>query len=146
MHRKVAAALVAALAVGIASCGGSESEPLSRAQLVERIELACREAQRRAQARVNAERGAGRGFFTILAAVQRQIDERLDELEPPDGASSAFETFKQGMSERTELTERLEGLRDEQLSRAIADAEDEGRAMIERAQAAAQRLGVKGCF
>lgn len=143
MHRKVAAALVAALALGVASCGGSE-EPLTRAQLVRQLETACRQAQERA---AEAGRGA-RGetdFFAAVLAGQRELVERVDGLEPPDEAANDLETLKSGLAERTDvLAEVAEAGRAEQ-QRMMADASRRMETVTRDIDGALRGLGVEGC-
>jgi hypothetical protein len=144
MHRKVAAALVAAFALGVAGCGSAE--PLTRAELVRQIETACREGQRSAQAQMRSSRGEN-AFIAAIISMQRDVSDEIDDLEPPDAARDDFDAFKQGIAERTELLERLESIRGrEQIQRALARIEEEATAVTERVQRAARRLSVDGCF
>jgi hypothetical protein len=79
MQRKVGAALVAALVLGLAGCGGGE--PLSRAELTQRANAICR-AQ---SARLNAlqQRLGREGKLASPAAVKAAVPiarERVQEL------------------------------------------------------------------
>lgn len=146
MHRKVAAALVAALALAVASCGGSDEQQLSGPALARRIETVCREAQRRAQARLRSSRSDDEtAYVAVLVAVQREISEQLGEIEPADGASSNFDAFKQAMDERTELFERLDSVDRAQLQRTMENIEEEANAVGERLRRASDQLEVEAC-
>lgn len=144
MHRKVAVALVAAFALGVAGCGSSE--PLTRAELVRQVESACRQAQRTGQAEMRSSRGPN-AFISSILAMQRDLSSKLEGLDPPDAARDDFETFKDGVEQRTELVERVESVRgQQQMQRAMAAIEDEATAVTERVQSAGRRLGIDGCF
>jgi hypothetical protein len=146
MHRKVAAALVAALALGIASCGGSESE-LTRAQLVNQIEKACREGQR-----VSAEkqRAIGRSggmtaFVNSIVAGQEALIDRTEDLKAPDAAQANFDAFKDGLRERLDQMQRVASADRADLQRAIREVQPRIEAISRRLTAAVRRLGVEGC-
>jgi hypothetical protein len=145
MHRRVAAALVAALALVVASCGGSES--LTRAELVNRIEAACRQAQERV---AEGQRAGGRGgtptdFFSAVLVGQRQLVERVEGLEAPDELADDVETLKEGLAERTDLIANVaEAPRDAQ-QRALAAANDRMESVTRSVEAALRRLDVRGC-
>lgn len=149
MHRKLAAALVAALALGIASCGGSEVETLTRAQLVRRVEAACRHGQQVAEQEGRASRGSrdtsGLQFVTVLLAGQQAVIERIDNVTTSGAAKGDFETFKQAVQDRVDLLDRLKSEGRDGIARAMRSAQAEGEAVTKRLQAAAQRLGVEGC-
>jgi hypothetical protein len=150
MHRKVAAALVAALALGIASCGGSE-EALTRAQLVRKIEVACRhggevvDQQSRASARDRSrspEAAASRFVNSVLAG-QEAIVSDVEDLTAPDAARDEFDAFKDGLRERAEAVRRAATSGD--VRRAVADVQASVEVMTRRIRAAADALGVEGC-
>lgn len=142
MHRKVAAALVAALALGVASCGGSE--PLTRAQLVRQLETACRQAQERAAEAGGAARGEG-GFFEVVLAGQRVLAERVEGLEVPDELRDDVDTLESGLAERTDLLgDVAEAGRAEQ-QRLMAEATRRMETVTRDVEGALRRLGVEGC-
>jgi hypothetical protein len=101
MHRKVAAALVAALALGLgtAGCGGTES--LSRAELARRSDTICRRAQRRGQALMREASAMARGGARFddsaarsqISSLLRDMADDLDELAPPDELEDQFDDF-----------------------------------------------------
>ncbi len=143
MHRKVAAALVAALALGVASCGGSES--LTRAELVNRIEAACRQAGQRTQQEQRAARGDETSFFTALVAGQREMVERVEGLEAPDELADEVDTIKTGLADRTEMIASVaEASRAEQ-QRAMAEIGGRVEDITRRVEAAFRSLGIRGC-
>src|SRR5215208_3961980 len=126
MYRKVAATLAAALALGVASCGGSE-EPLTRAELVRQIDVACRNGQQVSQRQIRANRGAsardGTGFLAAILDGQRAVSEDLDDLDAPDAARDDFDAFKQGVKDRIGIFARVESLGGRELQRAMASVQ-----------------------
>lgn len=147
MHRKVAAALVAALALGVASCGSSD-EPLTRAELVRQVEAACAQGQRQAEAAQRESRSSvtGDAFLTSLIAGQRTVSARIADIDPPDELSDDFDAFKQNIEARTAVFERFQASRAKLTDkRAIAAIEPEVQALGERLQAVTRRLGIEGC-
>jgi hypothetical protein len=147
MHRKVAAALVAALALGIASCGGSETTTLSRAELVRRVELACREGQREVEKRGRASRGRGdqSSFIDAILAGQQIVMDRIDNLDTSGAARADFETFKDGLQARLDAIERVAEVDRADQQRAIRAVQSDVEVATRRAQTAARRLGIDGC-
>ena len=142
MHRKVAAALVAALALGIASCGES-GKTLTRADLVRQVDAACRQGQQAAQ-----QRGRARGsttFVTAIVAGQSVIVARIKNLNGAGDAKSDFATFKQSMQQRLALFQRVQSAGSAGLQRAIRAVQAEAEAVTRRLQDAAGRLGLEGC-
>lgn len=147
MHRKVAAALVAVLALGIASCGSSE-KTLTRAQLVSRIELACRQGQQAMTKAGRQARGAagepGRFVAGVLAG-QRVVLERIEGITTSGSAKSEFDALKQGMKQRLALIERVQKAGRANFQSAIRAAQAEAQAVTRTAQQAETALGVTGC-
>jgi hypothetical protein len=143
MHRTVAAALVAALALAVASCGGAE--PLTRAQLVSRIEVACREGQRAVQRRGGAGKGPI-GFVAAVIAGQRVVVNRIGDLKAPDASKDDFNAFKEGIKQRLALVEKVETAGRAGIPRAIRAVQTQGEVISRRIQDAGTRLGVKGCI
>lgn len=147
MHRKVAAALVAVLALGIASCGSSE-KTLTRAQLVSRIELACRQGQQamtRPGREVRGRAGEQGRFVSAVLAGQRVVLERIDSVTTSGSAKSDFAVLKQGMKQRLALIERVHKAGRANLQNAIRAVQGQAEAVSRRVQAAEKALGVTGC-
>ena len=146
MHRKVAAALVAALALGIASCGES-GKTLTRADLVRQVEAACRQGQQVAQqqGRASGRSGGPTTFVTAIIAGQRVIVARIKNLNGAGDAKSDFATFKQSMQQRLALFQRVQSAGSAGLQRAIRAVQPEAEAVTRRLQDAAGRLGLEGC-
>jgi hypothetical protein len=147
MHRKVAVALVAALALAVASCGGSESETLTGAELVTRIETACREGQREA-AKATRDGRAPADQATFLAALLAGQKATLDELDNVDttGADKAdFEAFKAGMQARVDAVERVASADRADIQRMVRAVQPAAEAAARRIEAAARSLRVEGC-
>ncbi|HMJ03232.1 MAG TPA: hypothetical protein VK506_09825 [Conexibacter sp.] len=141
MHRKVAAALVAALALAAAGCGGSES--LTRAQVVTRLEAACRLAQERT---AEESRGARtENFFAALLVGQRVLVKRIDGIEPPDELSDDVETVKTGFAERTDMVARVADTPRAERERAIRALNTELSSVTRDLEGALRRLGVRDC-
>jgi len=147
MHRKVAAALVAALALGLASCGGSEPV-LTRAQLTSKMSVACRHALAQAQRemRANARDRSQMVFVEAILLDQHAVMDRIKNLNPPAAAKADFEAYKQAVQQRIDLVERIKGTGRAGVQRAISSIQRQGEAITRRAQAAARRLGVEGCI
>ena len=107
MHRKVAAALVAVLALGLASCGSSQkTETVSRAQLISRLEAACLAGQRAAKAQPNGETNQAAYLNGIIANL-RTIDEKVGHLETTGAAKPFFDTYKASLAPRIEALEKI---------------------------------------
>jgi hypothetical protein len=146
MHRKVAAALVAAFALGIASCGGSEPE-LTRAQLVRRVEVACRAGQKVASRphRTTSGTDAATAFLDSIVAGQEVAVERLGDLNAPDAVGDDFDTFKQGMQDRLDLIKRVAAADRAQVEAAMRDIQPQVEAVTRRIATAARGVGIRGC-
>jgi hypothetical protein len=148
MHRKVAAALVAALALTLtlASCGGSE-ETLTRAQLVRRVELACRDGQAESQRQMRASRGSSGSstFINAVLAGQKSELDAIDNFDVPDAAKSDYESFKDGVKARIDAIERVAAAGRANFQRAMAAARPQAEAAARRVEAAARGLGIQGC-
>jgi len=148
MHRKVAAALVAALALVGAGCGSSET--LTRAELVRRIETACRQGQAQVQASTRARGGSQSAqqvrFVTALRDSQQSFVDTLDDLEPPDAAKSDFEAFKQSIEARAELIDDVASAGAGKIDQAMRSVQREATVASQRAEQSARALGVDGCF
>ncbi len=142
MHRKVAVALVAALALGIASCGES-GRTLTRAELVRQVDAACRQGQQEMQ-----RQGRGSGTATFLTAIvegQRVVVARIKDFNGSGEAKSDFADFKQGVQQRLALFQRVQSSGSAGLQRAIRAAQAEAESLTRRVQGAATRLGLQGC-
>jgi hypothetical protein len=143
MHRTVAAAIVAALALAVASCGGSEKTTLSGAALVRRVELACRSAQRESE---RAAREAARSDpFAGIRAGQRFLVDELDGLDASGAAKADFNTFKEGVRERFDAIETVASADREDRNRALRSVQRSATAASERIESAARRLRLDGC-
>jgi hypothetical protein len=145
MHRKVAAALVAALALAVASCGGSE-ETLTGAQLVRRIETACKEGQREGAKQARAARGSDQAaFVAALLAGQKTEMAALDDVNTSGAAKADFEAFKQGVQARIDAIERVNSADRADYERTLRAAKGPAEAASRKVQEAARSLGVEGC-
>jgi hypothetical protein len=146
MHRKVAAALVAALALAVASCGGSE-ETLTRAQLVNRIEQACRDGQLESQRQMRAagRSGGTSAFIDAVLAGQRQELDAIDDFKVPDAAKADYEALKAGVQDRVEAIERAASADRADIQRAMRSVQAEAEAAARKIEGAARGLGVEGC-
>ncbi len=146
MYRKVAAALVAVLALGVASCGES-GKTLTRADLVRQVEAACRQGQQVTQQRGRASGRSGESvaFLTALVVGQRVVVARIKDFNGSGEAKSDFAAFKQSMQQRLALFERVQSAGSAGIQRAIRAVQAEAEAVTRRLQAAATRLGLEGC-
>jgi hypothetical protein len=143
MQRRVAAALVAALALGVASCGGSES--LTRAEVVNRIEAACRAAQARAEQAQRGARGGAADFLGAAIASQRVLTERVESIEASDDVADEVDALKAGLAERTQLVDEVADAPRGDQARVLAEVGRAAEAATRRVDAALDRLGVRGC-
>lgn len=146
MHRKVAAAIVAALAFGLASCGSSQGPELTRAQLVSRIESACRAGRVAGEqyARTHRENeGSVLQFLSVMRAGQQVVADKLGDLNPPDSEQADLDAFRQGVQDRIDFLDRVTSGGRAGVERALRTAQAEGEAITERVKAAIRRLGVK---
>jgi hypothetical protein len=146
MYRTVAAALVAVLALGVASCGGSGTTTLTRAELVRRVEVACREGQRASQKVTRASAGGRSAFIQAILASQRTVMDRLEDLEASDAAKTDFAAFKSGVQTRLSLIQRVASADSGDQQRAMEAVRAKAEAATRRVTEAARRLGVDGCI
>jgi predicted ATPase len=135
------------LALGIAGCGGSGTTTLSRAELVRRVELACREAGREVEKRTRASRGSSdqSSFVDAIVAAQTIVVDKIDNLDTSGAAKADFQAFKDGMQARLDAIERVAEADRADQARAIRAAQPALEASSRRAQVAARRLGIDGC-
>ncbi|HEX7290954.1 MAG TPA: hypothetical protein VF250_07485 [Conexibacter sp.] len=142
----MAAALVAALALGVASCGGTETTTLEGAALVRRIELACREGQRTAQREAQRTRQPRTGInITPILAAHRVMAEKVGELDTDGPDKADFERLKAAMQERLELVQQVADADRAEQSRVIRSVQVRAARTTRVIEAAARRLGVEGC-
>ena len=139
MHRKVAVAIAAALALTVASCGGSETTTLTRAALVRRVETACREAQ------AAAARASSSDPITGLRAAQKRLVEKLDGLEGSGSAKADFDTYKEAARGRSDLIERIASASRAERQRVLRAVAREAEQLGRRLETAATRLGLTSC-
>jgi len=94
MQRKVVGALLLALALGVAACGGSGSKPLTAAQLRTQASAVCRDVARRMLA---LETGASQAtMHASLARAARVMSDglaRLQALKPPAQLAGRYARF-----------------------------------------------------
>ena len=148
MHRTVAAALVAALlALGVASCGGSEPTTLNGAALVRRIELACREGQRAAQqeSRSQGRSSGNTGFVEAVLAGQKVVNDKLGEIATSGAAKADFEAFKEASARRAELIERIASADRSDVERMIRSLQRPIEATTRTLEETSRALRVEGC-
>jgi len=107
MHRKVAAALVVALALALASCGGGQkTETVSRAQLISRLEAACLAGQREARRQMR-EGGGEVAFAQAILANLKTISDKVANLETTGPEKALFDTYKATLPTRIEALEKI---------------------------------------
>jgi hypothetical protein len=150
MFGKVAVVLVAVLALGLASCGGSEeTTTLSRAELVKQIQVACREGQRASERQSREARGSddgNSGFINAVLAGQKVVNDKLNSITTSGAAKADFEALKQSVGSRTELIERVAAADRAHQEQMIRSVQREIEAATARAQQAARDLGIEGCI
>jgi len=148
MHRKVVAALLAVLALGVASCGSSETT-VTRAQLVSRIERACRVAQQAAQQQIGraqaSARRSGAALAEALVNYQRYVLARVEHVKSSDAtAQSDLTAMKAASRERLAMVERARAA-GANAQRAITAMQAQSEAVTRRIQAALAGLGITNC-
>ena len=144
MHRKVAAAIVAALALAVASCGGSERTTLDRAELIRQVELACRAAGQKTEQQSRG-RGASSNPYGALRDGQRLLADRLEQLEGSGGQKEAFNAYKEGVRTRLDAIEKVASAPRAEQPRVLRSVRREAIASGRQIEAAVERLGLKGC-
>lgn len=112
MDRRIAAALVSALALGVASCGSTEPQ-LTRTQLVAKINVACREAAKATSQQTRSGLGTTASpnraaLAAALIAGQHVLEDRLAGLTPPDAAKQEFEAFRTEIQQRLHVYEQMQ--------------------------------------
>jgi hypothetical protein len=145
MHRKVAAAIVAALALAVASCGGSEKTTLDRAALVRRVELACREGQRASEREAKKSRATDGFNFDALLVGQRTVVDKIEDLDTTGAAKRDFDTFKDGMRTRLDLIERVASADRADQPRVLRSVQADANKLVRKLETATRRLGLRGC-
>jgi predicted small lipoprotein YifL len=142
MEGKVIRALmVAMLALGLASCGGSG--PLSRADLVKQANAICK--QRTADVAAMRKRVHTRDFATFVAAVLPVVDKdtsKLEALKPPQELKSAYTTWTAGV--RAQITHVRGSLAALRAHRRAPSGESP--AAAERQAKLARQLGLTSCL
>jgi hypothetical protein len=94
MKRKMVGALVVALALGLAACGGSGSKPLTAAQLRTQASAVCRDVARRMQTlEASATQTTMRASLARAAAVMSDGVTRLQVLKPPSQLAARYARF-----------------------------------------------------
>jgi hypothetical protein len=107
MHRTVAAALVAALALALASCGsGEKTETVSRAQLVHRLDAACVAAQRQARTQMRGRSGQT-AFAEAIRATLQTVEDRVGNLDTAGSARADFKSYLATVRVRIDALERI---------------------------------------
>lgn len=144
MHRKVAAAIVAVLALALASCGGTETTTLGRAALVRRVELACRNAQRVAERAMRAGERSGNPFAGLQAG-QGSLADKLEKLDASGGAKDDFDAYKEGIRIRLDAVNRVVSAPRADQQRVLRSVQAEVTAAGRRIEVAARRLGIQSC-
>ena len=143
MHRKLAAALVAVLALGLASCGGTRrTETVSRAEAVSRLEAACIAGAREGRRHWHP----GESHVTYVKAIiaeMKTISDQVGNIEASGPARAAFEAYKATLRARIDAAERIASADQADVRQAMKAAEPAISAGSIRAHAAIVRLGAR---
>jgi len=143
MHRMVAAALVAALALVLASCGGGEkTQTVSRAEVVRRLESACRAGQREA-VRQNQGRRGPIAFANAAHANLETVLDQIGDLETTGRSRADFDAYKAAVRVRLPALERIISADGADRQRVIAREEAIIRPATARGYDAIGRLGAE---
>jgi len=143
MHRKVAVAIAAALALTVASCGGSETTTLGRAALVKRVETACKAAQAAAVRETRATRTPDP--MVALHVGQRVLVKQLEDLEGSGAAKADFDAYKEGIRARFDAIDKVASASRADRPRVLRSVQADATAANRKLEAAARRLGIEGC-
>lgn len=145
MYRTIAAALVAAAVLGVASCGGTEAT-ITRAQLVEKIDAACTAARETTQKATRSTGTEVAGYLAGLIAGRRALLKQIDGLNPAAAADKQdLEGFKKGEQERLAMFESYRGKAGAELQTAVAANRSRQQANFTRLDAISHRLHLSGC-
>jgi len=143
MHRKVAAAIIAALALAVASCGGSETTTLDRAELIRKVELACKAAGQTTERQTRAEGSANP--YKALGSGQRLLAARLEKLDGSGDLKDAFNRYKEGVRTRLDALEKVASAPRQDRARVLRTVQKEAVAAGRQIGAAVEKLGLEGC-
>lgn len=106
MQRKAAAALVAALVLALAGCGGTETTTVGRAEAVKRLEAACL-AGTQAGSEVARKGHSAATFARAYQANLQTVLDKLDHVEASGAAKADFDAYKETVRTRVEAFERI---------------------------------------
>lgn len=140
MHGKVAGALVVALALVLASCGGSST--LSKEDFVKQANAAC------AKARKDSEKSRGKGIAAFADRIERYAREKakgIEALKPPDELKTSYAEYTDALKQRSDLIARL--VVQVKARKRIAKGDEKAVAELQRKEEAAGRaLGLTTCL
>jgi hypothetical protein len=144
MDRKVVGAVVAAAALVAGGCGSS-SKPLTRAEFVQRAEVACRHAQQIVNRRSSTTTRGPEAFIERIVAGMKAESDELGKLTPPKGMQATFAAYKQDLAQFSALAQRYGAAakaRDDKQMQAI---NREATPMTARRAAHMRSLGLRSC-
>jgi len=106
MYRTVVAALVAALALGSAGCGsGERTETVSSTQLVQRLKVACRAAERAGRRELRGTTPLA--LFRAQRASLQSIIDQIDQLEATGRSKAELDEYKRLIRVRLDAFARV---------------------------------------
>jgi hypothetical protein len=144
MHRKVAVATVAALALVAVGCGESErTTTLEKTALVRRVELACRAAA--ATSNRLSETRRVTDPIMVLNTSQRLLARRIERLSASGDAKDDFDMYKDGVRQRLALIERVVAAPRANRPRVLRAVEETAADTGRRIETAVRNLGLDGC-
>lgn len=109
MHRSTIGALCAALALGLAACGGGGSEPMSPTAFRHEANDVCRVLHGKIEAlgkTAKSPREVDTARGKMSAEIAKAVD-RLDALEPPEKLGASFSRLKASLSAQGEAVAKL---------------------------------------
>ncbi len=145
MHRKVAGAVVVALAfalAGVTGCGSGD-EPLTKAEFVRQTNAACK-AQPPKASTTSRTRGP-EGFLTQVLAQQQLIIDGLDGINAPDELDSDFTKLKDAMGQRLEIVERAVAAVKADPKAKLEDFGKDAEGIQKTITSSARALGLRSC-
>lgn len=147
MRRTIGAAVVFALVLGVASCGGTEGR-LTRAQFVKTLITACAEGLAASRAAMHTSPSAPDYRERLAAsylAGQRLLVKRIERIQPPAAAAHDFAVFMHGERQKLAGLERLQGTSGPAFDRVVQEGRKEQEIVFEQIHAIWKRYRLDAC-
>jgi ElaB/YqjD/DUF883 family membrane-anchored ribosome-binding protein len=143
----VAAAVLAALAVGAAGCGGGKQQ-VSAAELVQKGDAICKEEQSRfdeVQTHPPANASEAADQTKALVSAAEDANGSLDDLEPPESLQASYSTYLDARGRATDQIKRGQDAAENQDSATYGAAQSAVSQTAPQRHRLASALGFKVC-